>query len=158
MKIGLLSDTHGDVFATQRAVDMLRKHSVDLTIHCGDIGPEVVPLLAGIRTHFVLGNMDDAKQMQRVIRDPAHTLHTGIGTLDIDGRRIAFMHGNDVKLLRHTVASGHWDMVCHGHTHRYSKEYDGHTLVLNPGALSRTSHPSLAVVELPSMEIEEMYL
>jgi predicted phosphodiesterase len=68
------------------------------------------------------------------------------------------LHGHDVKLLRHTIHSGHWDLVCHGHTHVFSSRREGSTLVLNPGAVSRTSFPSVAVVELPSMEVTELPL
>ena len=158
MKIGVLSDTHGEVWALQRAIHILRGLRVGLTIHCGDVGVEVVPLLNGLRTHFVHGNMDDLDRLREVITDPEHTLHEQLGTLEIEGRRVAFLHGDDVKLLRHTIHSGHWDLVCHGHTHAFSSGFEGRTLVLNPGALSRTSHPSLAVVDLPSMEVTEIPL
>jgi uncharacterized protein len=48
--------------------------------------------------------------------------------------------------------------VCHGHTHAFSSRFEGRTLVLNPGALARTGRPSLAVVELTSMEVTEIPL
>jgi len=48
--------------------------------------------------------------------------------------------------------------VCHGHTHAFSSSREGSTLVLNPGAVSRTRSPSLAVVELPSLKVTEIPL
>jgi putative phosphoesterase len=158
MKIGVISDTHGEVGPVQRAIRILRDLHISLTIHCGDVGPGVVPLLKGLQTHFVHGNVDDPDRLRKVITDPDHTLHEHVGTLEIEGRRVAFLHGDDVKLLRHTIHSGHWDLVCHGHTHVFSRSFEGRTLVLNPGALSRTSHPSLAVVDLTSLEVTEIPL
>lgn len=158
MKIGVLSDTHGEVWAVQQAVDILQSLGVSLAIHCGDIGAEIVPLLNGLQTHFVHGNMDDPVRLREVITDPEHRLHDRFGELEIEGRRVAFLHGDDVKLLRHTIHSGHWDLVCHGHTHAFSSGFEGRTLVLNPGALARTGRPSLAVVELTSMEVTEIPL
>jgi uncharacterized protein len=158
MKIGVLSDTHGEVSALRRAICLLNGMQVGLTIHCGDIGAEVVPLLEGLPTHFVYGNMDDPDGLREVITDPEHTLHEGFGTLEVAGRRIAFLHGNDVKLLHHTIRSGDWDLVCHGHTHAFSSSVEGKTLVLNPGALGRTSRPSLAVVDLTSLDVTEIPL
>jgi uncharacterized protein len=158
MKIGVLSDTHGEVWAVQRAMRILQSLRVSLAIHCGDIGLEIVPLLQGLPTHFVFGNMDDPKRMREAITDPEHTLHDKLGSLEIEGRRVAFLHGDDVKLLHHTIHSGHWDLICHGHTHAFSSGFEGPTLVLNPGAVGRTSRPSLAVVDLPSLDVTEIPL
>jgi uncharacterized protein len=158
MKIGVLSDTHGETGAVERAIRILHGQHVGLAIHCGDIGAEIVPLLKGLTTHFVRGNMDDLVELQEAIAQPEHTLHEQLGTLEVESRRLAFLHGHDVKLLRHTIHSGCYDLVCHGHTHNYSCTLEGRTLVLNPGALGRTRRPSLAVVDLPSLEVTEIPL
>jgi uncharacterized protein len=158
MKIGVLSDTHNEISAAQRAIDILRGLKINLAIHCGDVGAEVVPLLQGLPTHFVRGNMDDPDRLREAMTDPEHMLHVGLGTLELEGRRVAFLHGDDVKLLRHTIDSCDWDMVCHGHTHAFSRRHDGQTLVLNPGAVGRTSRPSLAIVDMPSLEVTEIPL
>jgi putative phosphoesterase len=158
MKIGVLSDSHGDVAAVQRAIRILDSMQVSLIIHCGDVGPNVVSKFTGLPTHFVPGNIDDLARLRKAIVDPVHTLHEQVGTLEIEGRRVAFLHGDDVQLLRHAIHSGHWDLVCHGHTHAFSRGLEGRTLVLNPGALTRTGRPSLAVVDLPSLEVTEIPL
>ncbi len=157
MKIGVLSDTHGEVQGLRQAIGLLDELRVTLLIHCGDIGLDVIPLLRGLRTHFVRGNMDDVGQLRQVI-EPEHTLHDQFGSLEIEGRRVAFLHGHDVKLLRNTIHSGRWDLVCHGHTHVFSRSVEGNTVVVNPGALARTNQPSLAVVNLPSLEVTRIPL
>jgi uncharacterized protein len=158
MKLGVLSDTHGDVSAVQLAVRLLNRHGVEIVIHCGDVGTDVVPLLHGLKTHFVCGNMDDPDALRQAIRAPSQTLHEPLGILEVEGRRIAFLHGHDAHMLRHIIHSGYWDLVCHGHTHAFTQGKEGETVVLNPGAVSRTTQPSVAVVDLPSMEIEQIPL
>ena len=158
MKIGVISDSHGEVSPTLQAIDVLDRFGVELTIHCGDVGLDVVPLLKERKVHFVPGNMDDPNQLRKAITDPKHTLHDKFGALELEGKRIAFLHGHDVKLLHQTINSGNWDLVCHGHTHAFSSRREGRTLIVNPGALARTQTPSLAVVELPSLDVSEISL
>jgi uncharacterized protein len=158
MKIGLISDTHGDVRSTQRALNILDGLQIDLMIHCGDVGIEVIPLFEGRQVHFVHGNMDDAGRLREALTQPEHTLHGRLGSLEMEGCRVAFLHGHDVKLLHDTIHSGRWDLVCHGHTHAFSNSRQQETVVVNPGALAQTRYRSLAVVELPSLEVTEIPL
>jgi uncharacterized protein len=158
MKIGVISDTHGEIVLTKQAVGVFDNFQVELILHCGDIGLKVVPLFVGHRVHFVPGNMDDADAVRCAISEGEHTLHEQPGTLTVRDCRIAFLHGHDIKLLYHTIHSGHWDLVCHGHTHIASSNREGETLVVNPGALVRTATPSVAVVDLPSLEVTEVLL
>jgi uncharacterized protein len=158
MKIGVLSDTHGEIALIGRAILIFQNLNIHLIVHCGDVGNDIVPLLKGLRAHFVDGNIDNADQLRESITDPGHTFHNHLGTLELEGRKVAFLHGHDIKLLRHTIHSGHWDLVCYGHSHTFSKSQQGQTLVLNPGALARTNRPTLAVVDLPSLEVTEIPL
>jgi putative phosphoesterase len=158
MKIGIISDTHGDVRATRRAVQILQRQGVGVLIHCGDVGLEILPCLNEIPAHVVSGNMDHPELLQQALAETKHTFHDQFGTLEIEGVRLAFLHGHDVKLLYHSIHSGQWDLVIHGHTHAFSQRVEGQTVVLNAGALARTLRPSVAVVELPSLEITEIAL
>jgi len=49
-------------------------------------------------------------------------------------------------------------LVCHGHTHIATKYSAGPTLVLNPGAIQRTRCPSVAVVDVPALDVTEVPL
>jgi uncharacterized protein len=158
MKIGVISDTHGEVGLTREALNVLDALQVDLTLHCGDVGLEVMRLLAGRQVHFVAGNTDNLESLHAAMIDPKHTFHGQVGELELEGCRVAFLHGHDVKLLRQTIQSGRYDLVCHGHSHSFSSSTTGTTLVLNPGALSRTRSPSVAIVELPSIEVTQIPL
>ncbi|HUY34989.1 MAG TPA: YfcE family phosphodiesterase [Pirellulales bacterium] len=153
MRIGVVSDTHGQVRHTRNAARMLESLEVALVIHCGDIGSAaVVELFAPWPTHFVFGNVDDPSVLREAIRDAGQTCHDRFGQIEIAGRRIAFLHGDDARLLNETTAGGEWDMVCHGHTHVARQARHGRTLLLNPGAVYRASPHTIACVELPQVE------
>ena len=158
MKIGVISDSHGEIPPLKKALGTIDRLGVELMIHCGDVGDEVVSHLKGRTVHFVHGNMDDPVGLRESLVDPGHVYHDHLGALEMEGRQIAFLHGHDVKLLHRTINSGEWDMVCHGHTHAFSKSTEGRTLVVNPGALARAQNPSMAVVDLPSLEVTEIPL
>ncbi|NUQ65851.1 MAG: YfcE family phosphodiesterase [Pirellulales bacterium] len=153
MRIGILSDTHGRIDRTQEAVRMLESLKVAAVLHCGDIGSaEIVRLLRGWPCHFVFGNVDDPDLLREAILEAGQTCHEWFGSLEVEDRKIALLHGDDYRRLRQTIASGQWDLVCHGHTHVADIRTEGRTVVVNPGALHRSARPSLAVVDLPSLK------
>jgi putative phosphoesterase len=154
MRIGIMSDTHGDTHNTRVAVRMFESLEIDLLIHCGDIGSmEVVSLLEPWQSHFVLGNMDPGNGLAKYIVEAGQTFHERFGQLEIDGRKIAFLHGDDTQLLQESIISQNWDLICFGHTHSATHFRQGQTLVVNPGAIRRTANPSVAIVDLPEMEL-----
>jgi len=155
MILGVVSDTHGHQANTQNAIRMLESFEVDVVIHCGDIGSIYIPpLFQQWPTHYVFGNVDgNEDELRSSIEAEGHHCHGLFGTLELADRSIAFLHGHDHKLFRETVRSGQWDMVCYGHTHIAAVEQVGDTVVLNPGAVFRARPHSLAIVNLPSLEI-----
>ena len=159
MLIGILSDTHGDLDGTRQAVRVFQSLEVDMVLHCGDVGqPGVVSLLSAWPVHFVLGNVDRDGTLWEGLTESGNVFHARFGRLTLEGRSIALLHGDDTTRLRGAVSSGEWDLVCHGHTHCASKHRVGKTLVINPGAISRTYQPSVAMVELPSINITHIPL
>jgi putative phosphoesterase len=154
-RIGIISDTHGQVDSTRSAVRLLESLEVELVIHCGDIGSTaIVRLFEQWPAHFVFGNVDeDVAGLRRAIKACGQTCHDRFGTLEIDGVKIAFLHGDDWRLLEQTISEGNFDMVCHGHTHRRREERSGKTLILNPGAIYRANPHTFATVDLPSLEV-----
>ncbi|MBN2293536.1 MAG: YfcE family phosphodiesterase [Pirellulales bacterium] len=159
MKIGVISDTHGDVHSAREAVRLFQCLEVDQVLHCGDIGsPEIVALFSDWPTHFVYGNVDSPQYLDDVIRQAGQTCHDHFGSIELDGRKIAFMHGHDTSLLEKSAKSGNWHIICHGHTHMARHCTVGKTLVLNPGAIARTIYPSVAIIDLQSLEVTPIRL
>jgi len=160
MQLGVVSDTHGHVGFTREAIRVLESFEVNEVLHCGDIGsPDVVALFSAWPTHFVLGNVDyDAEPLRRAIADHRQHCHDRFGSLTREEVRIALLHGDDQAALDEAIYGGRFDLVCHGHTHVADTRTEGDTLVVNPGALYRASPHSLAVVELPSLNVNRIPL
>jgi len=155
MKIGVLSDTHGDVKQTEAALEVFRGQGVSQILHCGDIGtPEIVQLFSGIPTAFVFGNCDPKTEtLRKTILSIGQTCCDWFGELELEGKRIFFLHGHQWNRLENEIQSGRWDLICYGHTHYAKLHTVGDTRVLNPGAIYRTPSPSVALVDLESMSI-----
>ena len=150
MRLGIVSDTHGHVDNTRKAVRMLESLEVQRVLHCGDIGSEdVVRQLAPWQADFVLGNCDyHPEPLASAIAEAGQKFHGAFGDLRIGSKRIALLHGDDRAKFREVTESGQWDLVCYGHSHVAAIDRHGDTLVVNPGALYRANPHSLAIVEL----------
>lgn len=155
MRLGVVSDTHGHTAYTLAALRLLQQEQVDVVIHCGDIGsPGLVPLFAGWPAHFVFGNVDhDAAALRWAIREAGQTCHERFGTLELEGVKLAFLHGDDHGAFLDAIGGQEFDLVCYGHTHEAESHREGRTLVLNPGALYRANPHTFAVVELPGLAV-----
>ncbi len=160
MLIGVVSDNHGSVPNTLQAVTLLGNSPVEVVIHCGDIvSASVIPYFAPWPTHFVFGNCDiDTASLRATIAEAGQTCHGRFGELELENRRIAFLHSDDHTRFQQTISSGIYDLVCYGHTHRYEHHRVGKTLVLNPGALYRANPLSFALVDLTTMEVTHVPL
>ena len=152
--IGVVSDTHGQVPYTRKGVELLAALDVEAVLHCGDIGgAEIVGLFAAWTTHFVLGNVDfDHRALQRAVDAAGQHFHGRFGRVELAGRKIAIVHGDDSVALRGSINGGEFDLVCTGHTHVAEQYRQGQTLVLNPGAFYRAQPHTLAIVDLVKLE------
>jgi putative phosphoesterase len=151
VRVGIISDTHGQVDFTRPAVRMFESLEVDRVFHCGDIGsPEVVELFTRWPTDFVFGNCDAEKRVLRsVIERAGLTCHGEFADLEIEGVRIALVHSHDRRLFSASIGSGRYNTICYGHTHVAAVEKRGETLLVNPGAVYRATPHSVAILDLP---------
>jgi uncharacterized protein len=160
MRVGVISDTHGQVEFTRPAVRMFESLDVQRVFHCGDIGsPEIVELFAQWPTDFVFGNCDtDHKRMRAVIQRAGQTCHDEFGDFRVEDVRIALLHSHERRRFAACVGSGRYQVVCYGHTHVAAIEDRGETLLVNPGAVYRANPHSVAVLELPERKAEVVTL
>ena len=158
MLVAAVSDTHGHVRNTLDAVRLLEAFDVEAILHCGDIGSAAIPsLFDRWPSHFVFGNVDrEEAELRRGIEEAGGTCHGRFGELNLGGRKIALLHGDDTRKLHATIASGDYDMVCCGHTHQRKEQRKGKTLVLNPGAIYRAHPHSVAIVDLETLEVTSL--
>lgn len=161
VRIGVISDTHGNQLAAKAAINIFQSLEVKRVIHCGDIGsPAVVRQLAPIPTHYVYGNTDQGSinVLQTEILAHGGFFYGDFGDVIWEGCRIAFTHGHKYRKQHKAIYCGDYDLVCVGHSHIAMFTSFGCTRVLNPGAIERTSHPSVAVVELPDITVIQVPL
>lgn len=154
MRVGIISDTHGQLEQTRTAIRMFESLEVERVFHCGDIGSaEVVELFSPWPTDFVFGNTDaEQKLLRAAIERAGQTCHGEFGDFLIDDVRIALIHSHEPRRFAASIGSGRFQVVCYGHTHVASIERRGDTLVINPGAVHRATPHSVALLELPQLE------
>jgi putative phosphoesterase len=160
MRIGIVSDTHDRRAALEWALAELRRRGVTTVLHCGDIeSPAMVELFAGLTTHFVFGNCDDDRDgLRSAVAALGGTLHEPFGHLELAGRQLAFLHGDDQRLRRDLENSKLFDYLFHGHTHQPEDRRVGPTRVINPGALHRARPRTFAVLDLADGRLETVAL
>jgi len=153
--IGIISDTHGDEYGTMAAARIFQSFEIRTVLHCGDIGvPAVVDRLSTFEAHFVTGNVDfHAAELKRAVEEQGQHFHGRFGDLLIDSVRIGLIHGDDEKRLQTTLECGEYGLVVSGHTHKSHLKTVGTTTWLNPGAIYRAKSKSVAVVELPNIDV-----
>jgi putative phosphoesterase len=138
MKIGLVSDTHDNVAATEAAMDRFESAGAEVVVHCGDfIAPPLVPHLdrPGIDVHAVRGNNDGEREglVDAFESLSGGRLHGRFAELEFDDRTLAVLHGEQKPVIE-ALAAGEYDYVVHGHWHVREKRRVGDTVVINPGA------------------------
>jgi hypothetical protein len=158
MQIGILSDTHGKYATVEKALQVLQDRNINVVLHCGDIDDaETVWLFQGFTAHFVFGNCDiDRHAIRQAVYGIGETLHDGWGFLELEGIKIAFVHGDDHGLLRELEHSGAFDFLFHGHTHQAREHRTGPTRVINPGALYRARPKTFVILDLATGEVESV--
>jgi hypothetical protein len=141
MRIAIISDTHDNLTALKKALNWINQNDIGQIIHCGDIASfetlkELSKLYVG-KIQFVFGNMDDDYSLSENLKNhsPANiTAHRKIGTIDVDGKKIAFTHFP--RLAEDLAKSEKYDIVFYGHTHKPWEEKIGNTRLINPGNLT----------------------
>lgn len=159
MKIAVVSDTHSRYQTVEKVLAILQERNITHVIHCGDIeDADTVWLFHGLTAHFVYGNCDALERfaIQQAIHGIGETLHRPYGQLELEGVRIAFLHGDDSRLMQQVEESGEFDFLFHGHTHIAAERRTGRTRVINPGALHRANPKTFLILDLPSGETESV--
>src|SRR5213080_3236887 len=129
MKIGIVSDTHNRYQTVAKALELLRQRNVEMILHCGDIEDgEMVQMFQGLPTHFVFGNCDsDRDELRHTMEACGLTLHEPFGHLELEGRKIAWIHSDDRRLFRDLEQSGQFDYLFYGHSHHAEQHRAGPT-------------------------------
>lgn len=147
MRAIVLSDSHTNTAACERAISAIGQKNIDMIIHLGDVARDVdylESLYYPIRVVSVLGNNDymRSEDFERVI--------------DFDGHKIFLCHGHTQSVsfgtekLEQTALSKGCEAALFGHTHHaVLKKGEGGMIILNPGSVAkpRGGRASFAVLE-----------
>ena len=147
MRAIVLSDSHNDTAALERAVASVGEKNIDMIIHLGDIARDVdylEMLYYPIKVVSVLGNNEflRAGDYERVI--------------EFDGHKIFICHGHTLSVnygtekLEAAARQKGCEAALFGHTHHaVLKKADDGFFTLNPGSVSRPrgGKASFAVLE-----------
>jgi putative phosphoesterase len=158
MKIGILSDTHGNLPATATAGRLMAKAGVGAVFHCGDIGgADVLSELAAVflpldvPVYAVFGNVDTYSGDWKFFPTNLGIHLLGrFGEAEIDGKKIALLHSDDRARFRKTIDSGKYDLVLSGHSHEIHDHTVGRTRCINPGTAGRGAPNTCAVLDFES--------
>jgi putative phosphoesterase len=158
MRIGIVSDTHGNRLMVARALHELHERGITTVLHCGDIDDaETVAMFHGLTVHFVFGNCDtDRAALREAMNAIGATLHESFGSVELEGVKLAFTHGDDKTLMRDVERSGSYDFLFYGHTHQAAEHCSGSTRIINPGALHRARPKTFVVLDLENGAIESV--
>lgn len=157
MIIGIISDSHDNIWNLEKAIKKMKEKSINILIHCGDFcAPFIIDQLAAINlpVHCVFGNIDDRFTTTRKCDKFSNiTLHGEIAELELDEKSIAVTHlPKFAKGLAHT---GDYDIVFYGHTHKNNCSKIENTLLVNPGEImGRLGKPSFAIYDTSSEKVE----
>ncbi|MCX6628189.1 MAG: YfcE family phosphodiesterase [Candidatus Solibacter sp.] len=136
-----MSDTHDHIANIAAVVGYFAQRQAALVIHCGDwVSPFSLEYYKGLPCKImgVFGNNDGdpVRHVQYAGKfGIAITIQDRFLAFESFGRRIAIYHGDHNEITEALVASGKYDLVCHGHNHSPAIERFGNTLSLNPGTL-----------------------
>ena len=137
MRIGVIGDTHGDVYCMEKAAKAAGL--VDLWLHTGDFYRDGMWLASrsGVPVTVVAGNCDgrgEAKPDEFV---------------EVAGYRIWLTHGHRHGVKRNLDDLRDWarryeaDIVVYGHTHQADILQEPECLFFNPGSASLPRHGKL---------------
>ena len=154
--IGIISDTHENEAAMQKAAHLFKERKVDFVVHCGDIvSPPVLDNFKGLKMKLVFGNNDGEKAgLNKKAKELGFEEVSEEKEFIYERKRFYVYHGTIKANLDSAIQSGKYDYVLTGHTHIKRDEKIGKTRVINPGALFRANPYTIAVLDAVKDKLE----
>ena len=154
--VGLITDTHDNKHAIEKAMVLFKERDVGLVLHGGDyIAPFNARWMGDLTVPFVgvFGNNDGEKFGLRALFEELGPIHRPPYVHEWEGKRILMLHEPDeVDAL---AQSGAYDVIFYGHTHEIDVR-KGDTLVINPGEACgwTTGRETVGILDLNAMDVE----
>lgn len=156
MLFAIVSDSHDNIPNIDAMLRLVTEAGVGVIIHCGDVcAPSVLKYISENFTgtiHLAYGNVDGDHETMEQFKLPNVIIHGEFGSTVLDGVLIAFAHFPD--RARELAASGKYQLVFHGHTHKPWEERVGDCRVVNPGTLAGLfSKPTFALYDTVTKQL-----
>jgi len=165
MKICILSDSHDHIALLNAAVAEAKAKGAKAILHCGDVvAPSTLKCLTKhqLTVHLLHGNnTGDLASLGQLASKPENIIqyHGMDAGVTLAGKRIFLVHYP--HYARAMAATGDWDLVCCGHSHKIQIEHlpnikGGTTMLVNPGTIGGVgSDPATYLMgDLKTMEFE----
>jgi len=165
MKICIVSDSHDHIPLLDAAAAQAKQHGVEAILHCGDV---VAPSTLGclrkydLPVHVIHGNNTGDLYSLGRLGNEANSLfhyHGMDAGIELAGKRIFIVHYP--HYARAMAATGDWDLVCCGHSHKVLIEEinnckGGITHLVNPGTIGGVGkdRATYIIAELDTMQFE----
>ncbi len=144
MKICILSDSHDHIHLLNAAVREAKEQGAEVALHCGDVvAPSTLECFNkhGLSAHVIHGNnTGDLYSLGQLVNQSNSLIqYYGMDAgITLGGKRIFLVHYP--HYARAMAATGDWDLVCCGHTHKFKFEAlpnikGGETPLINPGTV-----------------------
>jgi putative phosphoesterase len=147
MKIGIISDTHGNIENLEKAVEWLKKQKTNILYHLGDDYNDMARLSdCYLEVAQVPGIYDDRYKNKSL---PAKLHETVLGL------NILLVHVLEKDATKDDIMRS--DIILHGHTHKEELRLDNGRLYLNPGhikgPLDKNMPPSFGMLSIADKTI-----
>ncbi len=183
MRILVIADLHDNIVRLRHILGFAPQIGVEAIIVCGDWGRALntIDELHGVKTmstnnsmkiYGVMGNADINPEMESYFQENEIIYDKNFLEINLGNRKIGLSHYPTSsitpggKALKRAAESQTYDVLFYGHTHKRSlsrRKNSGiknpkETLIVNPGAVSRTLSPSFVVYETHNNSVEFVHL
>ncbi len=159
MKIGIISDTHDNLSAISKAVEVFNHEEIEILIHAGDfVAPFTEKPFRTLNAPLVgiFGNNDGDKLLlkEKYREKEVGEIYEDPYDFEFGTKRIIVTH--KPKIVDALAGSGMYDVVIYGHTHRAVIEHKGDTLIVNPGECCGylSGKRTVAILDLKIWDVE----
>jgi len=164
MKVGVVADTHDHLDAIRRAVEIFNDEGIELLIHAGDfVAPFTEQPFRMLNAPLVgiFGNNDGDKLLlkEKYRENGVGELYEDPHEFELATKKIIVTHRP--KIVKALVASGVYDVIIYGHTHKAEIEHTsgksgthGQVWIINPGECCGyiTRRETVALLDLEKEE------
>ncbi len=145
MLVAIISDIHNNTVNLKKVLDYCAQKDIRTIICCGDLASmETLDFLnenfSGT-IHYTFGNMDNEYLQEKKFAGiyKKSRIYQEFGETEISGKKIAFIHFP--KEAKELCATGKYDFVFYGHTHKPWEEMVDGCKLLNPGNVAGEIYP-----------------